>query len=155
VLRDPIRISTPINTRDHNIYVTYIYIIVVGTIGQANPDIQQIVKVMNDPHMKWQWLVETIETDISDGKILIFVSSRADTEDLTSRLKTYFSHRHLDVALDCLHGDKSQEERSNVLKLFRLAKVHVLVATDVASRGLDVKDIRVVINYDVPRSIEV
>merc|ERR1712151_1244752 len=54
----------------------------------------------------------------------------------------------------CLHGDKKQEERDWVLKEFKEGKSPILVATDVASRGLDVKDIKYVINYDFPKQIE-
>merc|ERR1711881_657861 len=54
----------------------------------------------------------------------------------------------------CLHGDKKQEERDWVLKEFKEGKSPILVATDVASRGLDVKDIKYVINFDFPGSIE-
>jgi superfamily II DNA/RNA helicase len=50
---------------------------------------------------------------------------------------------------------RSQEERSEVLRRFRSGAVRVLVATDVAARGLDVKDIRVVVNYETPKNIEV
>ena len=52
------------------------------------------------------------------------------------------------------HGDKKQEERDWVLKEFKEGKSPILVATDVAARGLDVKDIKYVINYDFPGSIE-
>lgn len=54
----------------------------------------------------------------------------------------------------CIHGDKSQPERDWVLVEFRSGKAPILVATDVASRGLDVEDIKFVINYDYPNSSE-
>ncbi|KAG6383251.1 hypothetical protein SASPL_157006 [Salvia splendens] len=53
-----------------------------------------------------------------------------------------------------IHGDKCQGERDHVLNEFRTGKAPVLVATDVAARGLDVKDIRVVVNYDFPTGVE-
>merc|ERR1711896_52890 len=53
-----------------------------------------------------------------------------------------------------IHGDKKQEERDWVMKEFKEGKSPILVATDVASRGLDVKDIKYVINYDFPNAIE-
>ena len=49
-----------------------------------------------------------------------------------------------------LHGDKPQKERETLLKDFAKGVNNILIATDVASRGLDVKDIKVVINYDMP-----
>lgn len=54
----------------------------------------------------------------------------------------------------CIHGDKSQPEREWVLKEFRSGKAPVLIATDVASRGLDIPDINFVVNYDYPNSGE-
>jgi len=53
-----------------------------------------------------------------------------------------------------IHGDKSQNERDSTLESFKRSEVRILVATDVASRGLDVRDITVVINYDMPKLIE-
>ncbi|KAF4713510.1 putative ATP-dependent RNA helicase ddx17, partial [Perkinsus olseni] len=54
----------------------------------------------------------------------------------------------------CIHGDKKQEERDWVLHEFKSGKSPIMIATDVASRGLDVKDIRHVVNYDFPGQIE-
>ena len=53
-----------------------------------------------------------------------------------------------------IHGDKTQNARDWVLKQFKSGRVDIMIATDVASRGLDVKDITCVINYDMPGSIE-
>ena len=53
-----------------------------------------------------------------------------------------------------IHGDKKQQEREWVLNEFRTGKQPLMIATDVASRGIDVKDIRYVINFDFPKTIE-
>lgn len=53
-----------------------------------------------------------------------------------------------------IHGDKVQIHRDKALTQFRLGKVRILVATDVASRGLDIPDVELVINYDFPKQIE-
>jgi superfamily II DNA/RNA helicase len=53
-----------------------------------------------------------------------------------------------------IHGSKKQNERDFVMMNFRSGKVNILIATDVASRGLDVKDIEYVINFDMPKVIE-
>jgi len=53
-----------------------------------------------------------------------------------------------------IHGDKTQYERDYVIKEFKGGRSNILVATDVASRGLDVKDVMYVINYDMPKQIE-
>ena len=54
----------------------------------------------------------------------------------------------------CIHGDKQQQERDWVLKEFKTGSTTILVATDVAARGLDVDDVKFVINYDYPNNSE-
>ena len=54
----------------------------------------------------------------------------------------------------CLHGDLSQYQRDTVMNAFRKGKTNVMIATDVAARGIDVKDIDLVINYDIPDKME-
>merc|ERR1712083_614834 len=89
-----------------------------------------------------------LEKVMDGSKILIFCGTKRDGDQLTREMR-------LDgwPAL-CIHGDKKQEERDWVLKEFKGGKSPILVATDVASRGLDVKDIKYVINYDFPKQIE-
>lgn len=53
--------------------------------------------------------------------------------------------------VDCLHGDLKQSQRDNVMKRFRNGTIDVLIATDIAARGLDVEDVDVVVNYDLPQ----
>jgi ATP-dependent RNA helicase DeaD len=75
------------------------------------------------------------------------------TKSLVTDLARYLAGRGYKV--DSLHGDKSQQERERTMQSFRDKKVDVLVCTDVASRGLDVKDITHVINYSIPRELDV
>jgi hypothetical protein len=84
-----------------------------------------------------------------DGsKILIFAETKRGADNLTRDL------RGDGWPALSIHGDKKQEERIWVLEEFRNGKSPIMVATDVASRGLDVKDIRYVINFDFPNQIE-
>ena len=80
---------------------------------------------------------------------LVFCQTKA----LTAELTEYLQGRGLRV--DCLHGDKSQDDRERTMRAFREKKVTVLICTDVASRGLDVKELTHVINYTVPRELDV
>eukprot|EP01042_Synura_sphagnicola_P000140 gene140-140_t len=64
------------------------------------------------------------------------------------------SLERMGYSADSIHGDKSQALRSRVLEYFRKGTRDILVATDVAARGLDVKDVEVVINYSFPNSVE-
>ncbi|MEK6773069.1 MAG: DEAD/DEAH box helicase [Bdellovibrionota bacterium] len=74
------------------------------------------------------------------------------TKQLVADLTTYLNQRGYRV--DCLHGDKDQKSRERTMQSFRDHKVKILVCTDVASRGLDVKDITHVINYSLPRELD-
>ncbi|MEQ1663947.1 MAG: DEAD/DEAH box helicase [Bdellovibrionales bacterium] len=75
------------------------------------------------------------------------------TKSLVMDLSQYLSSRGYKV--DCLHGDKTQNDRERTMQAFRDHRVNMLVCTDVASRGLDVKDITHVINYSIPRELDV
>ncbi len=79
-----------------------------------------------------------------DSKILIFTATKQGADHLMDRL------RAVDVRTDAMHGDKAQRVRDRVLDQFRSGKINVLIATDVAARGLDIKGIDLVINYDIP-----
>jgi superfamily II DNA/RNA helicase len=62
--------------------------------------------------------------------------------------------KELGISSVPLHSDLTQQQRLDNLEAFRAGKVKVLVATDVASRGLDIKQVELVINYDVPKAVE-
>lgn len=79
---------------------------------------------------------------------LIFCQTKSLVNDLTE----YLTGRGYKT--DCLHGDKDQKARERTMQAFRDHRIKVLVCTDVASRGLDVKDVTHVINYSIPRELE-
>lgn len=79
-------------------------------------------------------------------RVLVFVASRHTADALTAQLD------RAGVPVAPLHGDLSQAARTAALAEFKAARVQVLVATDLAARGLDIVDLPVVINYDLPRS---
>jgi ATP-dependent RNA helicase DDX41 len=80
--------------------------------------------------------------------VLIFCENKSDVDDI---------HEYLllkGVEAVAIHGSKDQEEREYAMKMFKSGRKDVLVATDVASKGLDFPDIQHVINYDMPKEIE-
>ena len=81
-------------------------------------------------------------------KVIVFVGKKQGVKDLTRALRT----NNIDAR--AMHSDLEQKERDEVMLDFRNNKVDVLVATDIVSRGIDVDDIPLVINYDVPRDAE-
>lgn len=112
----------------------------------ANKSITQYVEVV--PHMEKQRRVEQIlRSEERGSKIIIFCSTKKLCDQLTRSIGRSFGAA-------AIHGDKSQGERDWVLNQFRSGKSPILVATDVAARGLDIKDVRVVINYDFPNGVE-
>jgi ATP-dependent RNA helicase DeaD len=80
---------------------------------------------------------------------IIFCQTKVLVDELTRYLKSR------DFRTDCLHGDMDQNARERTMKSFRERTIRVLVCTDVASRGLDVKDITHVINYSIPRELDI
>ena len=77
-------------------------------------------------------------------RVMVFCDTKFNTATLANQLA------RLGFSVDCLHGDLSQKERNQIMQNFRDGKLAILVATDVAARGIDVSDVDAVINYDVP-----
>ena len=92
-------------------------------------------------------LIRLIEQTEPKDVMLVFCDRREDVDQLMRRLE------RLPVPIKALHGGYDQAARFRVMSAFRTGEVKALVATDVASRGLDVKHVTHVINYDVPRDI--
>jgi superfamily II DNA/RNA helicase len=85
-----------------------------------------------------------------DAKALVFVNTKKTADILGRQLE----QSGFASAVGVLHGGKSQEQRESALEDFRTGSINVLVATDVASRGLDIPDVGNVINYELPSKIE-
>ena len=81
-------------------------------------------------------------------RVMVFCDTKFNTATLANQLA------RLGFSVDCLHGDLSQKERNQIMQNFRDGKLAILVATDVAARGIDVSDVDAVINYDVPSENE-
>ncbi|KAG0634638.1 P-loop containing nucleoside triphosphate hydrolase protein [Tuber brumale] len=115
----------------------------------ANHNIQQIVEVIND-YDKRDRLIKHLEKVMDDknSKCLIFTGTKRTADDITRFLRQ--------DGWPCLaiHGDKQQTERDWVLNEFKTGKSPIMVATDVASRGIDVRNITHVINFDYPNNSE-
>ena len=88
-------------------------------------------------------------SDPEEGKVLLFANTRNDSEQLAERL-----HAN-GIACSVLHGDLTQKERNQKVRHFQGGRLSVLVATDVAARGLHIDAIDTVINYDMPRNAEI
>jgi ATP-dependent RNA helicase RhlE len=99
--------------------------------------------------LKRSLLVHLLTHDEENAKqVLVFVGTKFGA----SRLAVYLERQG--IAADAIHGDKSQQQRTEALEGFKSGKVRVLVATDVAARGLDIDDLPHVINYELPHTAE-
>ncbi|XP_011695259.1 PREDICTED: DEAD-box ATP-dependent RNA helicase 20-like [Wasmannia auropunctata] len=122
----------------------------IGSLNlAANHNIRQIIEICqeHEKEMKLSQLLREIGTE-RGSKMIIFVETKKKVDDITKAIK-----REGWSAIS-IHGDKSQPERDYVLSEFRNGKTMILVATDVAARGLDVEDVKYVINFDYPNSSE-
>ncbi|KAM6914313.1 ATP-dependent RNA helicase DDX42 [Lycodopsis pacificus] len=122
--------------------------VVQGDIGEANEDVTQMVEMLRSATDKWDWLTRRVVEFTSSGSVLIFVTKKANCEELATNLTQE------GYSLGLLHGDMDQSERNKVISDFKKKNLPVLVATDVAARGLDIPSIRTVVNYDVARDID-
>ncbi|MGC8749393.1 DEAD/DEAH box helicase [Hydrotalea sp.] len=121
--------------------------ITVGKVNTANKNIDHQYYVVN-AHHKYEALKRLI--DFNPGIYgIIFTRTKADAQTISEKL----TRDGYDI--DALHGDLSQQQRDKVMGEFREKSLQLLVATDVAARGIDVKEITHVINYDLPDDTEV
>ncbi|XP_045498371.1 ATP-dependent RNA helicase DDX42 [Colias croceus] len=119
-----------------------------GAAGQACHLVAQHVRIFNKPEEKWPWLLHNLVEFLSAGSILIFVTKKLEAEQTAANLGV----QQYDALL--LHGDMEQADRNKVITAFKRQEQNILVATDVAARGLDIPHIRTVINYTVARDID-
>ena len=116
--------------------------------GKANRDniYQDVVKTKDDEE-KNQMLVDLLRKK-EFKKVLIFSETKRQVSKLCKILKKS------KLRVDEIHGDKSQQYRSKAIQKFKSGNIQVMVATDVASRGIDIDNITHVINYRIPSSKE-
>lgn len=114
---------------------------------RTNDRIKQIVRVTEERH-KNGILMDSLKSWKSSDKIIIFCNKKRTCDYLESEL----SRRGFKAV--AIHGDKAQYARDKIISDFRTGRCNILIATDVAARGLDVKDIKVVFNYDFPGNCE-
>ena len=118
--------------------------IVVRPVQENRPKISQYrLKV----DMGGKVLAAILEREHLD-RVIVFCNTKNTTDRITGLL------RMRGIAAQCIHGDLGQKVREKVLSFFRAGQLRVLVATDVAARGLDIDDVDGVINYDIPEEGE-
>jgi ATP-dependent RNA helicase DDX41 len=120
-------------------------IVNVSRAGAANLDVLQEVEYVKH-EAKVVYLLHVLQK--TSPPVLIFAENKRDVDEI---------HEYLllkGVSAVSVHGDKSQEERNESIRAYKDSKKDVLVATDVAAKGLDFPDVQHVINFDMPKDIE-
>ncbi len=115
--------------------------------GETAKNIDQDVIRVRGTAEKLEKLNEVLKKEGSD-KVLIFRERKHHVDELTKDLA------RMGFKVGCIHGDKRSRERIRTLDLFKKDKINILIATDVAARGLDIPDVTHVINYDVPQTYD-
>ena len=120
------------------------------TIGKRNSGAENVEHVSYLVHAKDKYLALKRIVDFHPNVYgIVFCRTRAETKEVSDKLMQDGYNA------DALHGDLSQSQRESVLNKFRTRHLRLLVATDVAARGLDVDDLTHIINYDLPDELEI
>lgn len=120
--------------------------VTVEATKQDRPQIAQYV-ISTEQNKKIDHLLYLLDADVYQ-RIMIFCNTKFMTDRLTERLKKE------GYQAECIHGDVKQSQRNVVMNDFRRGKFPILIATDVAARGIDVDDVEAVINFDLPAENE-
>src|ERR1051326_8044883 len=116
------------------------------SISKPNENITQEAYIVHDSQKIP--LVKTLLANRTGQRTLVFCSTKSNTKQLARELKRN------KLSVEDIHSDLEQNERENVLLGFKNRSIEILVATDILSRGIDIEDIDLVINYDVPNDGE-
>ncbi|KAJ3405836.1 DEAD (Asp-Glu-Ala-Asp) box polypeptide 23 [Chytridiales sp. JEL 0842] len=122
-------------------------VVTIGTAGQAVDRIEQRVEMIHDDNRKKQRLIDLLSGEFKPP-VIIFVNQRKSCDVLAKALDDQ------GFKTTTLHGGKSQDQREASLAALKTGAKEVLIATDVAGRGIDVKHVSLVVNYDMAKSIE-
>lgn len=112
---------------------------------EVTPDLIEQVAYFISIERKGPLLRHLIEMNNWE-QVLVFASSKRVADNLTTKLNKH------GIQAMAFHGDKSQGGRTEALKQFKAGKLRVLVATDLAGRGIDIKELPIVVNFELPRS---
>ena len=120
------------------------------TVGVRNSGTENVEHIYYISQARQRYLVLKRIVDLNpDIYGIVFCRTRQETKEVAEKLM------HDGYNADALHGDLSQPQRDSVMQKFRIRNVQLLVATDVAARGLDVSDLTHVINYNLPDDVEI
>ena len=129
-------------------YLNEYVFLAVGTVGALSPNIKQYFIEVKGVQEKLNHLMELLQQCDVDDRVLVFTESKKSADFLA----TYFISE--DFMVTSIHGDRIQTQREEALEEFKSGRRNILMATEVAGRGLDIPKVTHVINYDMPRKVE-
>lgn len=115
----------------------------IGRVGAPQKRIEHNFIDFENTQGKLEWLIKNLNS-FDDGLVLIFVSNKKFCETLANEIKI------VTQSVGFVHGELPQSLREETFKKFKTGEFRFLVVTDIAARGIDINDIRTVINYDIP-----
>ncbi|KAI9166960.1 DEAD-domain-containing protein [Paramyrothecium foliicola] len=120
----------------------------IGNVGEAVDTVEQIVDFVPSEDLRFIRLEQILASNKYAAPIIIFVNIKDNCENVARRVKK------MGWAAATMHGGKSQPQREAALKSVRLGHAQILVATDVAGRGIDIPDVSLVVNFNMATNIE-
>ncbi|KAF9438808.1 mRNA splicing protein prp28 [Entomortierella beljakovae] len=123
-------------------------VVTIGTAGQAVETVEQRVEMITDENKKKSRLMDLLKGTQFAPPVIVFVNQKKSC-DMLAKLINFSGLRST-----TLHGGKSQDQRELALSQLKNGKSDVLVATDVAGRGIDVQNVSLVVNFDMAKNIE-
>lgn len=138
ILNDPVTISMTGSGTPSSGYVP----------TMVNDNVKDTFLSFSDDNSRCAWLVTHLPTFIQEGLVIVFCATRGDAA-LTANVI-----RKNGFPAFCTHGETEQTDREELLQMFRVGEVPILVTTDMSARGLDIDDVRNVVNYGCAKSWE-
>lgn len=122
-------------------------LIEVGSRSNPAETVDQMIYRV-EPHQKLEHISRLISSSHEFFSVIVFARTRAGAEELGKALKK------ANFSCEYIHGERSQGQRRRAIQDFKSAKLQILIATDIAARGIDIQDVSHVINYDFPENNE-
>lgn len=119
----------------------------VSRLNNAADTVEQDIIRVGDNENKFQVLYDLLNGDGFE-KVILFAETKRNVDKISQQL------RKVGINSDVIHGNKSQNYRTKAIRMFKMGKTRVLVATDVAARGIDVDGVTHVINYQLPQTMD-
>jgi ATP-dependent RNA helicase DDX42 len=129
----------------------------VGRTGESSHHVQQHVMVLPDEAAKEAFMVEMAPVFLPLGRCIVFVATKEKCEYIAKLLRdhaTLSSPSSPSELIQTLHGDRHQSDRTAAVRAFRKGGCKLLIATDVASRGLDIPNVQTIVSFDPAKTLD-